>query len=411
VSQEQSSGLGDKESWLDDLATAAWIFGTTELLVLLGAVFAAGFVVPSLGMALPSHGNDLISSLCAGDGYSYNSVASHGYFIPERGASNVAFFPLYPLLGRALAEVTGCDVPTALVLLANGAFFGVVICLIRYARQAGLNIAERSWAGVWLAIFPTAFFFRMAHSESLFLLLALLIFIGMRSRWNLLLLIFLAGLLTATRPVGVAIIPALLVHADGREPRTRVRMVMRLAAVVGLSTWGLVAYMLYQWAEFGDALAFVRVQEFWSSRNLTFTETLLSALTLEAAWSNYIPGHACCWDQIPPQDHALFNYRFMTPLLWGLFVVVLIAGTRMRMLSWEEIAYLIGIIGIPLFLQGPRACFASQARYILVAFPGYLVMGRFAARFPGWAAAPICGLSVAAMLILEAMAMNWYGVY
>lgn len=90
----------------------------------------------------------------------------------------MAFFPLFPLLERGLAVVVG-DPFVAGLLISNVATLGMFMVLYRLvAEDFG---AEHAWRSVlYLAVFPTAFFFAVAYNESLFLFSALLSFYYMR---------------------------------------------------------------------------------------------------------------------------------------------------------------------------------------------------------------------------------------
>ena len=98
----------------------------------------------------------------------YLGIAGEGYRVDGPGLPSVAFFPLLPLLIRALAPLTRDPIAAGL-LVTNLALLWASILLYRLVEgEHGGAVAERS---VWyLLIFPASFFGSAIYSESLFLL-------------------------------------------------------------------------------------------------------------------------------------------------------------------------------------------------------------------------------------------------
>ena len=102
----------------------------------------------------------------------YLSIAERGYWFDPHGPSNVAFFPLLPLLIKGVALLTG-NVVVAGLLVSNLAALGAILALWRWVRaEAGPVAAEQ--AVLWLLVYPFSFFFHSIYAESLFFLLATL---------------------------------------------------------------------------------------------------------------------------------------------------------------------------------------------------------------------------------------------
>lgn len=186
------------------------------------------------------------------DTWWYLSVVERGYWFDAHGKSNVAFFPVFPVLIKGLTAVVGNPVVVGLVI-ANVAAVGAIIVFWRWVRvQAGLEAAER--AVLWLLVYPFSFFFHTIYAESLFFLLGTLALAAAgRGRW------LSAGLwgcvAAATRPMGVLLAPA---FAWGIWRAWRAGQSLGYQAVLGvlLPPAGLGAYIVYLWAAFGDPLAF-----------------------------------------------------------------------------------------------------------------------------------------------------------
>ncbi|MEU6378413.1 hypothetical protein [Streptomyces sp. NPDC046909] len=142
----------------------------------------------------------------------YLGIADHGY-AREVGpnGNNLAFFPLYPVLVKAVAAVTpGTRATTALCLAVAASFlaaWGVFAVGDRlYGRRVGVLLTT-----LWAA-FPVGLVQWMAYTESLFTALAawsLYALLARRWLWAAALAV-LAGL---TRPTGIALAAAVTVTA------------------------------------------------------------------------------------------------------------------------------------------------------------------------------------------------------
>jgi hypothetical protein len=249
---------------------AAWrVFWPTRIAVLLVAVFAAlsfgpatgglaaenaaKFDTPHLTHALA---DPLLAPLARWDAVWYLRVAETGYGGSEARA---AFFPLYPLLVRALAAPFGAS-PAALLgaayAVALAAFLGALTLLHRLVSlELGRPLARPTL--LLLAVFPAALYFGAPYAESLFLLLAVGAFYAARTgRWAW--AGACAAAAAATRNSGVLLLlPLLIVWWGTRERR------IGDAAWILLAPLGLAAFALYLGLAEGDAWAFVHAHEAW----------------------------------------------------------------------------------------------------------------------------------------------------
>ncbi len=188
----------------------------------------------------------------AGGGYGGDNPSPHG---------GVGFFPLFPLLMRGAVELVGLS-PTpgnlamAGIAIANLCFLGVVPLTARLAAsRCGPTVGRE--AALLLCVAPFGFFLNAAYSESLFLLLTLGAFAAAdRGRWGV--AGALAGLASATRLVGLALLPALLLLAV-RDRASGWDRVM----VAALASAGALAYSVYTWWQFGSPLAYFDAQATW----------------------------------------------------------------------------------------------------------------------------------------------------
>ncbi|MGW2424262.1 hypothetical protein ACWC0C_34300 [Streptomyces sp. NPDC001709] len=215
-------------------------------LVVYGASTLLHLVV--LAVMIPPGGPSLSDRLLAWDGQLFTQIAAHGYpngftHAPagQLTGNNLAFFPLFPLLIRAVHTVTRLDYGTAAIVTANLAFVTALITIAvllteLYGRRTAV-IAVLLLA----AAQPMALAFVMAYSESLFLALSAgTLLAARRGAW------LTAGasatLAGLTRPTGVAAVAALAVAVALSLARTR-RSAWRPLTAVALACMGTPGYL------------------------------------------------------------------------------------------------------------------------------------------------------------------------
>lgn len=187
------------------------------------------------------------------DGAWFRSIAESGYQSAAAGQSNVAFFPLFPLLCVPLVKA---GVPFALAgaLVANAAMLGALAATYAFVRARVDAVAAR-WSVAMLALTPLALFTVAVYSESTYLLASALALLAYeRERFPA--AAAFGALASATRATGMALAAGML--AAGIRDR-------RPAAILAgaLSLAGVAAFALYCAHAFGDPLAFVHAQHAW----------------------------------------------------------------------------------------------------------------------------------------------------
>jgi hypothetical protein len=193
----------------------------------------------------------------------YYGIASQGYAYLGEGRNNIAFFPLYPLLMRAGGQLLGGrqeDFYFAGVVVSWLAFAFAMALLYRLARL-DLPPESSQRAVLYCAVFPSAFFFGVVYSESLFLLTLVGAVVALRERrwW----LAAVAGAaMTATRVNGVMFTPALAWIAwQSAPPDTRSRTTALAAA--GASLIGIGLYTAFTFAISGTVWAWYSSITHW----------------------------------------------------------------------------------------------------------------------------------------------------
>lgn len=249
------------------------------------SIYLSMVTIPMRWGELPylSPGNLLLDGLVRHDSFWYLMIATQGYTVGDAAAGiqgNVAFFPLYPLLVRAVGGLVG-DPALGGVLVANLAFLVLLGYLYALTRRE-FDDAAAARAVFYLAAAPTAVFFSALYTESVFLALTAATFYYARAgRWGG--AAIAAGLASATRNTGVllgAVIaieglhqaglfarpagwrpPQLLAHLRSLLPRLWAAVPALIAAAWAVV--GLVSYMLFLGRTYGDPLAFIHVQAAW----------------------------------------------------------------------------------------------------------------------------------------------------
>lgn len=296
----------------------------------------------------------------------YISIVEQGYsYIPEQ-VSNVAFFPLYPLLTR----ITSLFTPTvyhAGVIVSHVCLLGALYFLYKLAALE-FDKATASRAVYYIAAFPTAFFFSAFYTESTYLFMSVAaVYFARRRLWAWAALF--AMLTTVSRVVGLGIwgvVGLEWLTAQGWTLSTihhkqawlnlfqGLRRNWTELLVILLAPLGLVSHMLFLNRTVQDPLAFWSVQSAWGREDLGPVKIILRDIT------------------------PIFSQNFGTGDIWwhvifdvsSLFVVLLMAVAIWRNLGEGMAIYCVIAMLIP-----ANSGSGSLMRYILILFPVFIMLG------------------------------------
>jgi len=203
--------------------------------------------------------------LIAAEGYEVSNRLQ-GLGVPYDPSATAGFLPLYPVLIRILSPLLG--LVGAGLVISNICLLLSLVLLERLVRiEVGGDAGEPAAlvACAALLLFPSSLFLSAVYAESLFLVLAIGVFLALRTG-RFALAGVLGGLATLTRPFGVLLVIPFLWEwwsrrrADGGgEPPPRVGD----GLWVGLLPLALGAYMVFCQVVFGDGLALLHRQERW----------------------------------------------------------------------------------------------------------------------------------------------------
>jgi hypothetical protein len=295
----------------------------------------------------PERAPEAFAPLETWDAQHYLYLADEGY---SRRRMPIAFFPLFPWLVRAVAILPGVSPLAAALAISNLASLSALVLLFALVR--------RRWPGAqWptlllVAAFPGALFFHLPYTESVFLLLALLVFDGLdRRRYDM--AAVAAFLLALTRPNGVLIGAVLLWDLLVRWREGRPLRPLHFAAVVAPAL-GLAFYFVMMQIVTGDAMAGIEMQRaFHADRSIA---NLFDLPRLVANLADVKVLHGVSNSLL---DRLAFLFVLGTLLpLWRLD----------KRLFWFT---------LPMGLLGPLSgSLVSYTRFAAVLFPCFVVLGR-----------------------------------
>jgi hypothetical protein len=328
----------------------------------------------------------LVAHLSIWDGEWFLQAVAHGWpsHLPMANghvsANTAAFFPVLPLVLRAIADVT--TLSAAVVGLWVSALTGLsALVAIGYLTRefAGQEKAERG--ALLFAVAPGAFIFNLIYAEGILLTcVALGLLALLRKKW--LLAGALGAVASATSPVGmvfVAVCALSVLLAVVRERDWRSLWALALSPV-GFITW-----MAYLWVHTGTLMA-------WR-------------LTERGGWQSY-PSLT-----YPVRILTKFLFNPASPTMTG---QILFAGTLISILGVVVIckehqpvpvlAY--GILSVAFFAVS--APVGLRPRFVMLAFP--LVIAA-ATRWSGWRYRLILVVSIMLLILMTIEEMSSFAVF
>ncbi|MEM9539874.1 MAG: hypothetical protein AAGA60_10295 [Cyanobacteria bacterium P01_E01_bin.42] len=234
-----------------------WLFPFLMWLTSRGVIVLAMVIIAPL-LSVPEGARSVPEGwdvFFAWDSAAYHAIAVEGYnYVNDGQGYNVAFFPLLPLLTKLVMGL-GLPFAAAATLVNSFAFLGALFILYNWLESCqGKNVAR--WSTAVLAWCPFSLFGTVIYTEGLFLLCSTAA-LAACDRQRHFLAAFWGILATATRIMGLALVPAFLVAAW----RKRRPFSVYLASF--LASGGLILYSLYCWLQFNEPLAFLKVQKAW----------------------------------------------------------------------------------------------------------------------------------------------------
>ncbi|RKN39832.1 hypothetical protein [Streptomyces hoynatensis] len=331
--------------------------GVRALGLLVLAVWAAG-AGRSPHRVLAQRWDSVWYARIAEDGYGYRIALPNGDV-----HADLAFFPLFPALERAVAAVTPLSVHDAGLLIGWTASllaaWGIhAVAMLVTGRRAVAFTLVALWGA-----YPTAFVQSMAYTEALFTALAAwALYAALTGRW------VAAGALAAaaglTRPSGAAVVAAVWVAVGNAHGpalwRERRAPPWRALLGAGLAPLGWLGYVAWVGLHEGSPLGYFEVQAGWGN-GFDGGVALLGFV-----WRNLTGGPAS----------ALGGLGLVAAL--ALVAWLLWLGVRQRQ-PWPLLAYTAVMVATSLAGSG---YFGSRPRLMMPAFGLLLPAALALARLP-----------------------------
>jgi hypothetical protein len=319
-------------------------------------------------------------------------IAVGGY---EDSDLSAAFFPLYPVLIRGLSTVFGGHPLAAALVISNLSFLGALVVLGELTREMfGTLMARRTV--LYIALFPTAYFFLAPYTESLFLLLSAGAFLAARrQRWEW------AGmcgaLAAATRSIGLVLILPLAIEAwsqwqkrrePGGAPDRKLVVALSWSAFVAVGT---LTYLFF-WARFnGDPLTPLSDQNGWLRE-------------FSVPWASYLRGTQEAFRFVGQYAGGYHQVDWILVTVAIVAVVWLAKKVPAPYLVYASLSLL-----VPMSFVFDGRPFMSMPRFILPVFPIFWAFAFFAERFKAHDA--VVAVSAAGLGVLTVLFVNWYFVF
>ncbi|MGA9349177.1 MAG: glycosyltransferase family 39 protein [Anaerolineae bacterium] len=311
----------------------------------------------------PGITNALLGVWQRGDAIWYTKIAMRGY---AQGDGTTVFFPLYPLLMRLVGNLLFGNYLLGGIIVSNVAYFLALVYLYKLSQlEFDSQVAVR--AVVYLSVFPTAFFLLGGYTESSFLLFAISAFYYARKgNW---LAASVMGLLAAlTKQLGLLLLlPLLYEYLAEREFAIRsVRLNVLLLSLIPI---GALAFLLFRHFYIGDPLLIVETYRVRWGVNASWP------------WTNVIDSLTALFDTgrfppLNPEDTLLRRifYNAFDLACVGLFLYLTVVSFRRLRLSYG--LYMASVLFVVLMQNfRPPYPIAALPRYVLVLFPGFMVLG------------------------------------
>jgi Mannosyltransferase (PIG-V) len=396
-------------------------FVGSRLLVLVAAILGAELLSAGIGTrgadysivhpfgagAIADALDFVVSPIVRWDARWYIEIAQHGYR-PElesiRGER--AFFPLYPLMVRALGGFAGAGAAVIAAIVVSLAAFGAGLRLLHRLAALDLGPGGADATVMLMAFAPAAYFFSAPYTEGLFLLVTVGAFLAARQgRWAL--AGVAAALASGTRPTGaLLVVPLAILYLYGpradREPAAARDSGWRALLPrhpprpdvlwLALAPVGVVAYSLYLRHSVGDAFAWQHVQPLFGRTSAEWpTEALRQAGDAAV--------HAVKGDGVDA-----YRGPILVETAYLGLAAAAVVGT-FRRLPFAYGVYLVATLVLALYSPAHDDPLRSLPRLLLPAFPLTMWLASWTER--RGITRPVVALSAVALVLLTAGFASW----
>jgi hypothetical protein len=322
------------------------------------------------------------------DAVQHLNLALRGY--SDMGPGSTVFFPLYALLTRATAFVTGDIILAGLIVSTLAAVFALALIGLIGEHIFGTDAGR--WATVALALYPTSVFLVAPYTESLFVALTLgALFLAYRGRW--LTAAALAALAGLTRAPGPALAAAFAMVAwqqwAARPSRPATFSVPAALVAILAAGAGSVIFLTY--------------------RSLAGYPPILTVLKDYVGTSMVDPltGLVLAFQQWILVRDLPTTLDIASAAIFIAVTALMLTSTRWR--RPELIAYMLVSLGLLLGRHTVGAAsLKSLSRYVLVLFPAFLVAGDWLAHRSSGIRFAYALVSGSLLVVLSSLYALWF---
>ena len=289
----------------------------------------------------------------------YGSIAHDGYqYFGTREASNVAFFPGFPLIDGLTHHVTGLPAEVTGPIVSTLLAFAACLLLYRLAqRETGDDETSRR-SVVYLLVFPAAYYLVIGYSEALYLVCVLAAFLFAREEkwWLSGLAACVAGL---TRLHGaLLIVPLGYEYLRQRQWRWRSIFKPQALGVMG-APLGVLVFNVYLNLQFGQPA------------NYFSPYFEIQALFFKGIRAEAFPS-------FPGTTFANYLHGLLTNVPSTESVAVMGAMILLLVLTVETFARLPGVYGVYMLTVALFSLIGgdliSMPRFVVPMFPGFIAL-------------------------------------
>lgn len=310
--------------------------------------------IPEFGARFPYYEERLINtglphfiwSFGNFDGVHYLGIAKNFY----SDQYTQAFFPLYPLLIKAFSYITfnlfeeKHRLLISALLISNLAFLTALIIFYKLISETyNKNIAN--WSSLFLLTFPASFFFGSIYTEGLFLLLIIASFY-LALHQKILLASVVGAFSSATRIVGL-FLALFLVNVKKKS-----------YLPIFIVPVGFLLYVLYLGLKFNNPFYFLTAQSVFGQERETTSLVLLPQVIYRYLKIIFTT-------QGLPLANAIIE---LSSVIFAL-TLLLISYKKVKR-EWALFSF------VAILIPTLTGTFASMPRYILIAFPIYIVLAQ-----------------------------------
>lgn len=306
--------------------------------------YPQGIIVPSRTILLPWMNFD---------GKHYLTIATKNYPLYDKLS---AFFPLYPLLIRIFSlNLILNPIIVGLSISFMASILAIIFLYKLINEKTDKNLAQKTL--FLLLIFPSSFYLFAFYTEGLFLLLAVLTFYFLK-RKKLLWASITIALATATKAMGLALIPSLLYEAWQIYKKEKI-----VSWSILFSPLGFVSYLIFTYFRFNDPFLMIKTQSFqgWDRP----IGLLGPFFAFRDGFLRILAGPLASYDN--PFVYPVIILEFLVGIYT--FLILILSFKKIPTVFW-----LYSLFSSLLIFAGGQL--SANIRYLLVIFPNFLFLGQ-----------------------------------